>query len=342
MAVRIGFIGTGGIATAHLVRLHGLADVEVVGVADITVDRCEAAVARVNGMVSSRTQAGEPPARLMAPKAFTDAAKMISATGPDAVYIAVPPFAHGEPERAVIDAGKHIFVEKPVGLDLKLVRGIEARIKDAGLISGVGYQSRCSDAVAGAKEALAGRTIGLIQGNYFGALPGSPWWRVQARSGGQMIEQATHTADLMRYLAGEVATVYAAAATRLVGDAEGLDIFDVNTVTMKFRDGTVGTLSNSCGLDFQGGPGWFHGVTAFTRGLAVNVWLNQATYWRQGIEEIRTAQLDPMREQDRIFVEAVATGDPSGIRSDYTNGVRSLQVTLAVEESARSGRPVDL
>ena len=157
-----------------------------------------------------------------------------------------------------------------------------------------------------------------------------------------MIEQATHTADLMRYLAGEVATVYAAAATRLVGDAEGLDIFDVNTVTMKFRNGAVGALSNTCGLDFQGGPGWFHGVTALTRGLAVNVWLNQVTYWRQGVEEIRTAQLDPMREQDRIFVEAVARGDPSGIRSDYTNGVKSLQVTLAVEESARSGRPVDL
>lgn len=342
MTVRIGFIGVGGIATPHLINLQSLEGAEVVALCDVSIDRCEASVARVNGALRARQRPDAEPPRELAARMFTDAKKMLSDAKPDAVYIAVPPFAHGDLERSVVAAGKHLFVEKPVGLSMELAREIESRIKDAGVISCVGYQSRCSDAVDKAREALKEMPIGLVQGTYYGPLPGVAWWKVQAQSGGQIVEQATHTVDLMRFLAGDIASVYAVGSTKLLGDVEGLDIFDVNAATFTFQSGAVGSLLTTCALGGWVGPDWYRGVSLFSRDLVVSVWLDRVTIRRGGSDETHTAKLDAMREADRLFVEAAATGDRSKIRSDYANGVRTLQVTLAALESARSGRPVEL
>ena len=342
MSVRIGFIGTGGIATPHLINLQQIDDADVVGLCDVSIDRCEAAVRRVNGALNAASRPGDPPVSELSAGMFTSAGDMIASVNPDAVYIAVPPFVHGDLERTVIDAGKHIFVEKPVALTMELAREIESRISDAGLVSAVGYQSRCSDAVLKAKEALAGRQIGLLQGTYYGPLPPQPWWRVQEQSGGQIVEQATHTVDLMRFLAGEVSTVYAAGATRILTEVENLNIYDVNAVTFTFESGAIGALLTTCARDRWGGADWFTGVTVFASGMSVSAWLNQVTIRTADSEEVVGAQADPMFETDKKFVAAVMSGDGSMVGSDYSNGVRTLEVTLAALESARSGRPVEL
>ena len=342
MAVRVGFIGTGNIATPHLINLQQIEHAEVVGLCDVSVDRCEAAIKRVNGALNAHSRPGEPRVSELSAKTFTSAADMIDAVDPDAVYIAVPPFSHGDLERSVIAAGKHIFVEKPVALTMDLAREIESRIIDAGLISAVGYQSRCSDTVLKAKQALSGLDIGLLQGTYYGPLPPTPWWRVQEMSGGQIVEQATHTVDLMRFLGGEVSTVYAAGATRILKDVENLDIYDVNAVTLTFKSGAVGALLTTCGRDSWGGPDWFTGVTVFASGLSISAWLNRVTIRRPDSEEVTEAKTDAMFEGDRNFVTAVMALDASTVCSDYSNGVRTLEVTLAATESARSGRPVEL
>ncbi len=342
MSVRIGFIGVGGIATPHLVNLQQIDDADVVGLCDVSIDRCEAAVRRVNGALNAAARPGDPTVSELSAQMFTSAADMIASVNPDAVYIAVPPFVHGDLERAVIDAGKHIFVEKPVALTMDLAREIEARILDAGLISAVGYQSRCSDAVLKARDALAGRQIGLLQGTYYGPLPPQPWWRVQEQSGGQIVEQATHSVDLMRFLAGEVATVYAAGATRILTDVENLNIYDVNAVTLTFQSGAIGALLTTCARDRWGGADWFTGVTVFASGISVSAWLDRVTIRGPESEETADAQTNPMLETDRKFVAAVMSGDGSMVGSDYSNGVLTLEVTLAALESARSGQPVDL
>jgi len=67
---------------------------------------------------------------------------MLDAVDLDAVYVALPPFAHGEIEHAVIDAGKAILVEKPLAIDMGVARAIDAHIREAGVINSVGYQGR--------------------------------------------------------------------------------------------------------------------------------------------------------------------------------------------------------
>jgi len=342
MTVRIGFIGTGGIATPHLVNLQQIDDVEIVGLCDISISRCQSAMNRVNGHLNALQHRDDPPIPELSARVFTSVTDMISTVNPDAIYIAVPPFAHGDLERTVIAAGKHMFVEKPVALTMELAHEIESRILDAGVISAAGYQARCSDTVLKAKKTLSDRRIGLLQGTYYGALPQTPWWRIQEQSGGQLVEQATHTVDLMRFLAGEVSTVYAAGATRILTDVPDLNISDVNAVTLTFKSGAIGALLTTCAHQRWGGPDWFMGVTVFASGLSLSTWLNRLTIRRSDSEEITDAQTDAMFQIDENFVAAVKSTDASSVTSDYSNALRTLEVTLAAVDSAQSGRPIDL
>ena len=97
---KIGFIGAGGIAHRHFGVLEQFEDVVIAAVTDVDGGRAEAAAARFGA------------------RAYTDFAAMLADCSLDAVYVCVPPFAHGAPERAVIAAGLPFFVEKPVAIDL--------------------------------------------------------------------------------------------------------------------------------------------------------------------------------------------------------------------------------
>ena len=326
-------IGVGGIASMHLANLWSMPEADVVALADIDLaripDTLRLAAARMSRPV-------EPPAI----ESFDDAGRMLAAVAPDAVFISVPPFAHGEVEYQCIEAGVPMMVQKPVGLDMPTVRGIERAIAERGLITAVGYQTRYSQAADKARELLADRTVGMAIGTYLGGMPRTAWWRVQAQSGGQVVEQATHVVDLQRYLVGEIESIHTAAATRLMTDAPNLDIADVSAATFQFANGAVGTLLNTCGLNDVPVEPWDHGVTIVARDLSMWVWHEGGRIARPGEVREVTNSADAKYLLDEAFVRAVQSGDASNIRSTYADAVLTLQATLAIEESARSGSPV--
>jgi predicted dehydrogenase len=326
-------IGVGGIAAMHLANLLRMPEAEVVALADIDPTRIPDSLRRATARMS-------PPIEPPTIESFDDTGRMLAAVAPDAVFISLPPFAHGEVEYQCIEAGVPMLVQKPVGLDMPTVRGIERAIAERGLMTAVGYQTRYSQAADTARELLADRTVGMAIGAYLGGMPGTPWWRVQAQSGGQVVEQATHVVDLQRYLVGEIESIHTAAATRLMTDAPNLDIFDVSAATFQFANGAVGTLLNTCGLNGVPGEAWDHGVTIVARDLSMWVWTDGGRIARPGEVREVTNSTDSKYLLDEAFVRAVQTGDASGIRSTYADAVLTLQATLAIEESARAGAPV--
>jgi predicted dehydrogenase len=140
---------------------------------------------------------------------------------------------------------------------------------------------------------------------------------------------------MLRYLIGEVRTVYALQDRRVLHE---IDCPDVNALALRFEDGAVGTftatwaldgsdwaLSNVCEITFDDSRlGWSPASLTVTRGGETR-------------EEKR-----PDGSIDAAFVEAVRARDPALVRSDYHDAVRTLAVTLAADESARSGQPVDV
>jgi predicted dehydrogenase len=342
MAVRIGFAGTGGIAGAHLINLVRIPDADVVALFDVDRGRCEQAVRRINGQQDQLLRPGGPEPRKLQAKIYADYKTMLAEAGLHAVYVCVPPFAHGNLELAAIDAGVALFVEKPVALSLDLARQVAEAIQKKGLVSSSGYQTRYSEATDKARELLADTPIAMALGFYLGGLPGTPWWRVQAQSGGQLVEQATHTVDLMRYLGGDVARVYSAGALRAHKDTPNFDIFDVATTTLHFASGAIGTIANTSILGSGTASGAPSGVHILTRDMRLEVWGTTLKVTTAGqTQELRWSS-NTMLAEDQAFVEAVARRDPARVRSPYADAARTLAVTLAAEESARTGKPVDV
>jgi predicted dehydrogenase len=135
-----------------------------------------------------------------------------------AVSVTAPNFLHREIGTAVVNAGKHLWIEKPVGLSfsdaLAVARAAEAR----GVATAVGFNYRNAPAVAAARELIAGGELGEITharfyflSDYAAHPDGALSWRFQRARGGNGVlgDLASHGVDLVRYLLGEVESVFA-------------------------------------------------------------------------------------------------------------------------------------
>jgi myo-inositol 2-dehydrogenase / D-chiro-inositol 1-dehydrogenase len=336
VTVRIGFVGAGSRSIYEMVQLLQLPDVAITGICDIAPE----AVERARQAVKQRGPADLPP---LAAPAFGDVRAMLEQAPLDAVYVSLPPFAHGPAEHAVIDAGKALMVEKPVALQMGVAREIAAHAKERNVLAAVAYQWRYSTAVQQVRQLLAGVPIGMVTAVRWSSLPGSPWWRVQSKSGGMLIEQHTHCTDLLRYLCGEVTEVYAMAATTLLKDVPNLDIADVNTVSLRLASGAVGTISNSCAA-VAALPGFHSYVHIIAQGMTVAVGLGPGATVLRGRDarEDIAEEGNPNMAMNRAFVAAVAGGDRSAILCPYEEGMRTFELTYAAHISATEHRLVQM
>lgn len=318
MSLRIGIIGTGWFGKKHAEILSAMEGVQVEAVCG-----------------TSKAKAADMAAELSIPNSFDNVTDMLDAGQLDAVYISVPPMAHGEMELQLIERGIPFFVEKPLGLDIELPTKILSDIRKKSLITSVGYNSRYTESVQEMKRLLKEQEIGIITGQWMGSMPQVAWWRDQARSGGQFIEQTTHMVDAMRYCAGEIEEVYAVFANRSMHKQyEGVTVADVGAVTMKFKSGAIANVANTCIL-----PDGMHktGITIYTKDGILD-WDMQRleVIGPSGKTEIKNVR-DAYIQENEAFIHAIKTGDTSRILSSYEDGVKTQQVTFAALESATKG-----
>ena len=319
--VKVGFVGTGGIAHSHLRRLSESLDASVVALCDIAEDRAKAAV---------ETYGGQP---------YTDYRKMLDEADLDAVYFCLPPFAHSDAEIRAAERGLHVFVQKPVVMHIETGIGISEAIQKAGVISCVGYQLRYSNTTIAARDFLADKTIGMVACHRWGGIAGGPshWWRVMDKSGGMLHEQATHQLDMLRYAAGEIVEVYKIDAMKVNTDQENHTIPDAEVVTLQFENGAAGYISTNSSLINGGGSTSTefiiegHMILQLGRG-GVKILPEGA-----GVIDVPDT---PVLSIDEAFIKAIQTGDQSIIRSSYADGLKSAAVTIAANQSSREGRPV--
>ncbi len=313
---RIAIIGSGWAARTHVGALRDQPDVTIVGVASRSTEHAGAL------------------ARLAGARAWTDYRQMLDAGGIDAVITCLPPSARGEPELAVIDHGWHLLAEKPLGLDRAVPAQIGTRIREAGIIAAVGYQWRYLDLTDRARELLAAHPPQLVLGTWLGSTPNAAWWVRQGGSGGQVLEQATHILDLMRYLVGECEVVAAGAADAPYPARGDADIADASAVLLRFASGAMGTLATSRMLDAPHRVG----LECFSAGqsLTLDIVPHRLRVGR-GSEIVETLTGDDLmatyRAQDRAFVDAVR-GGPVAVRSTWQDALRTHELALRASELA--------
>jgi predicted dehydrogenase len=262
---------------------------------------------------------------------------MLERARPDALYICVPPFAHGEPEAAALDAGVPFFVEKPLACDLETAEAIAAAVARSGLITATGYHWRYLDTVERAAALLRERPPRLVLGFWLDKVPPPAWWSMRANSGGQVIEQATHLLDVARILVGEVEEVSAISARTPRIDYPDADVDDVSAATLRFAGGAVGTLAATCLLR------WKHqaALQLFADGLAVEVTETDLTIDSGDGAFREVPRVDAKTQSDRVFLDAIRSGE-NHVRTAYPEALRTHRLACAVSQSAEERRPIVL
>jgi myo-inositol 2-dehydrogenase/D-chiro-inositol 1-dehydrogenase len=319
--LRVGCVGTGFIAGQHLRALAGFDDVAVVAVADTVPERVRQTAVRYGA------------------RAHEDGLQLLQNEDLDAVWLCVPPFAHGALETAAIERGVPFFVEKPLATDLATASTIADRVNEEGLATAVGYHWRHLGLVDRAAEMLARTPAQLVTGYWLDKTPPVAWWPHRDHSGSQVIEQTTHIFDLARHLAGDVTTVTAAERPASGG---GGDVPAAAIALLRFSSGAVGSISSARVL------GWRHRVALhlIADGLAVEITERSLTDHELRVvtadgEDVVRSQENPILAEDREFLDVVLGRVPQA-RVPYGEALRTHALACAADRAARDGNTVSL
>ena len=201
-----------------------------------------AAGARFKMIVSARgLSASQSAAKLEADFAASDYRAALSDPEITAVVIATRHDSHAAMTIEALQAGKFVFVEKPLAINhsqIEALRSVVAALPGARLM--VGFNRRYAPLVAALKTAIDGRSgaKAFIYTVNAGAIPPQHWTQ-RSEGGGRIIGEACHFVDLLRFLAG--ARIVGANA-RYAADHDGRRVTDVATLSLSFADGSIGTI----------------------------------------------------------------------------------------------------
>ncbi len=346
MSFGIGIIGAGNIAQIHAGAIQAIPACKLVGFAAKTPDRAAALAQRFGG------------------DSTADIDAFLARSDMQAVTICTPSGTHADLGIRAARAGKHVIVEKPIDVTLEKARALIDACGKAGVKLGAIFQSRFLPSVTLMKQAIDRGRLGPIYvadayvkwfrpPSYYEA---ARWRGTRALDGGgALINQSIHTVDLVQHLCGPVASVFGFCDRKRHPNIEGEDTCVAVT---KFRNGAVGVIEGTTSIapgftrrvEIHGGKG-----TIVLEGNDISTWSLEGTGEEEvELERLRAAakdasdgasdpmQLDITAHRDQIaeFVEAVSAGRMPTI--DGAQGLKALEIVLAVYRSADTGKLVEL
>ncbi len=264
----------------------------------------------------------------------------------DAILICTPTDTHAEIMIAASKAGKHIFCEKPVALDLKNTDAAIQAVDRAGVKLQLGFNRRFDANYARVRSAIVNGEIGTPQIlHIISRDPAPPPIAYVKTSGGIFLDMTIHDWDMARFLSGsEIVEVYVQGGVMIdpaIGEAGDID---THVTLLRFANGMIGTIDNSrqavYGYDqrvevlgskgaFNTGnnypnSGVFSGAEAIRRDLPLNFFMERYA--------------DSYAAEISAFVNAVLNDTATPVNGH--DGRMALQVGLAAKKSYLEGRPV--
>jgi len=227
--IKLGLIGAGRIGRLHAENLvHYVPGAELLWVSDVIEE-----------------VAKETAARLEIPYWTTDYREVFDDPKVEAVLICTSTDTHAQIIQAAAAAGKHIFCEKPLALDLVEIEKVLQAVQKAGVLLQVGFHRRFDPHFRRLKELLEAGEIGkpwlLKITSYDPAPPPISYVKV---SGGIFLDMTIHDFDMARFLLGDVEEVYAAGAVLVDPEIGKAGDVDTTIVTLKFKSGALGVITN--------------------------------------------------------------------------------------------------
>lgn len=346
MSYKFGIVGLGLIAEFHAAAIEAMSNGVVYSCMDLSEER-------VNAFSNK-----------FGCKGYTNLEKMLREPDLDIVTICTPSGNHMEPSLKIINAGKHLIVEKPLEITLERCDAIIDAAEKRGIKLATIFPSRFHVASQLVKEAIAKNRFGrLVLGDAY-----VKWFRTQdyydkggwhgtksLDGGGALMNQSIHAIDLLQWFMGPVESVKA--YTQTLGH-DRIEVEDVATAVLKFRNGALGVIEGSTAVY----PGYLKKIEI--SGVDGSMVLEECSLIKwdfredlPGDDSIRNnftsgsesgggasdpgaISFKPHQWQFEDFVKSLDSGRKSIVEGN--EGRKAVEIILAVYESAEKGREVFL
>ena len=331
MDIRVGFIGTGGIAYEHARALAGVGRLRLTAACDNNPERLRNFLAAFPG-----------------PRACADYRDLLASDQLDAVFILLPHHLH---EPAAIDAlraGKHVLLDKPIARTLAEADRILAVAQSSPAVFMVGHNERYWPVYQYIRQIIERGDLGPI----FAAradhhqnpnFPRDSWWRsAELVGGGCVMGSGIHRLDLLRWYLGEVDEVFA----RAVSDPRRGEAEIACVASLRFGSGAIADFFCNWAapappplLQYRG-----EGMSLFGRDGALYLADRTSVWIKRAQREAELIALEGLPDQATLmyehFADCIERGEPP-----LTGGAEAraaLEVVEAIYESLRTQQPVKL
>jgi predicted dehydrogenase len=218
--LRLGLVGTGAIAQSYFKATEGCSEVRWTGIADV------------------RAEAAQAAAETLGCAAYRSHAELIEKGGCDAIIVCTPPATHAAIALDVIDAGIHIMCEKPLAPDVAQAQRICEAARGKGVVMAMASKFRYVDDVIRAKSLIASGVLGeilLMENAFTSSVKMGQRWNADPKvsGGGVLIDNGTHSVDIVRYLLGPIDQVLAIEGKRTQSEA----VEDTATLNLRTASG---------------------------------------------------------------------------------------------------------
>ena len=321
--IKMAILGCGGMAGGHAHNFAAHPDVDVVALCDVSTEVVESFIAR-------NLEGYEPK-----PQIFTDASEMYAQAKPDAVTIVTPHTLHFAHAMQALEAGCHIFMEKPMVTDSGQAHTLAAKVEESGKIFVIGYNTPCSPAINYIRDTIRSGELGKLE--LVSGWLSQDWrrmtigtWRQKPElsGGGQMYDSGAHIFNTLVWTVEQpVEAVHAF--------VDNMDTpVDINGVaSIRFANGVLATLtiSGNC-------PSYGSHLNFFFDGgrIECDGWNGSWIKVFKGEEELTDLNLGDSQMPGENFVDAIL--GRSQARTSPINGLNQSEIMDAIYESARTGQ----
>lgn len=319
-----GIVGGGAIAHAYAQALRVSDRARLVAVADVDA---------ATGARFGETHGIE---------AYPDYERMLAAEHLDAAIVCTPPASHAAIAIGLLERGLHVICEKPFAIATEDAHAMADAADAAGRVLTMGSKFRYVPDIAYAKTLIADGRIGevvLFENVFTSAVDMRARWNAQpsVSGGGVLIDNGTHSVDLMRFFLGPVAAVRAVEGRRV----QGLAVEESVNVTVRNPQGVIGDIDLSWSIQ-KTTPNY---VEIYGSEGTISIGWKSSRLIRKGASEPMPFgngydKIEAFRNQIDNFVGAVAGTERLVI--DATDALASVEVIAAIYRSMRDEHWVDV
>lgn len=325
--LKIGVIGLGSMGKNHARVCSEIDNIELVGVSDINQET-------VNHIANK-----------FGTKPFTNYKEIISDI--DIAIVAAPTVYHFEIANDLLDAGKHVLVEKPICDTVEKANKLVKKAEAEDLVLAVGHIEKHNPAVKFVKEKLDKGEFGeliTVTSKRVSNFPG------RIKDVGVILDFGVHDIDVMRLLAGEIASVYAKAGKF----TQGIDHEDHANIVLNFENGICGVMEINwltpvkirklfltCSNNFIEADYMDQSVTisssTFSNVNELDLYHSQIDH---NVNQVALERREPLRNEIEDFIKAVSENKkPLATGND---GLVTLKVCEAARKSYKTNMEIEI